>query len=110
MGDPMQAGERALKSDEDRKKQASSALGGDAKRQRATADATTARKELIAGFEPAERFTGVRSGYVFKLGVKGLGYYEDASLAELEMRSAAAARREREGATAVSQEATANTS
>lgn len=106
--DPMQAAEKELKSEEDRKRQASAGLGGDAKRQRVTADATTARKELIAGFEPAERFTGVRSGYVFKLGVKGLGYYEDASLAELERRSAVAARREREGATAVSQEATAN--
>lgn len=76
--DPMQAAEIALKSEEDRKRGLSGG-GGDVKRQRVTADASVARKELLAGFQAAERFAGARPGFVFKLGVRGLGYYEDAS-------------------------------
>merc|ERR1719401_2043417 len=34
-------------------------------------------KELMGQFEPADTFQGLRRGYLFKLGVKGLGYYED---------------------------------
>jgi len=29
------------------------------------------------GFDPREEFAGFRLGYVFRLGSKGLGYYED---------------------------------
>lgn len=29
-------------------------------------------------FQPSQRFTGSRPGYVFKLGPKGQGYYKDA--------------------------------
>lgn len=92
--DPMAAAEEALKSEEDRKR-SGGALGSDAKRQRVTADAGTARKELLGKFEPFEEFEGARPGFVFKLGVKGLGYYEDSSLKEIEARSAAAAAAER---------------
>ncbi|CAE7350351.1 Xab2 [Symbiodinium natans] len=38
---------------------------------------------------------GARDGFMFKLGIKGLGYYEDSSLREIEARSAAAAAAER---------------
>jgi len=106
--DPMQAAERALRSEEDRKRQAGGALGGDAKRPRTTSDATTARRELLAGFQPCEGFRGPREGFVFKLGVKGLGYYEDATIAELESRSAAAAEQERRTAEASRKSAEAN--
>lgn len=91
--DPMQAAEAKLKSEEDRKR-AGGAMGTpDAKRQRVTADATTARKELMGSFEPSDVFQGFKQGLVFKLGVKGLGYYEDSSLAQMEakMRAAKAA-------------------
>eukprot|EP00930_Biecheleria_cincta_P082485 TRINITY_DN7220_c0_g2_i1.p1 TRINITY_DN7220_c0_g2~~TRINITY_DN7220_c0_g2_i1.p1 ORF type:complete len:957 (-),score=230.22 TRINITY_DN7220_c0_g2_i1:93-2963(-) len=92
--DPMAAAEEQLKSEEDRKR-SGGALGSDAKRQRVTADAGTARKELLGKFEPCEAFEGVRPGFAFKLGIKGLGYYEDASLKDIEARSAAAAAAER---------------
>uniref|UniRef100_A0A7S1RQK7 Pre-mRNA-splicing factor Syf1/CRNKL1-like C-terminal HAT-repeats domain-containing protein n=1 Tax=Alexandrium catenella TaxID=2925 RepID=A0A7S1RQK7_ALECA len=105
--DPMQAAEQALRSEEDRKR-AGGALGGEAKRQRTTADAVTARRELLSGFEPAEAFQGARRGSVFKLGVKGLGYYEDASIADLENRSAVAAEQERRSAAVARKSAAAN--
>merc|ERR1711920_616266 len=95
--DPMQAAEQAMKAAEERKR-AGGALGSDAKRQRVTADATTARKELLAGFFPAETYEGTRKGYIFKLGVKGLGYYEDASISDLEARSRENAQKERRAA------------
>merc|ERR1712151_915960 len=95
--DPMQAAEQAMKAAEERKR-AGGALGSDAKRQRVTADATTARKELLAGFFPAEAFEGARKGFIFKLGVKGLGYYEDASISDLEARSRENAQKERRAA------------
>mmetsp|Transcript_67838 Transcript_67838/g.220860 ORF Transcript_67838/g.220860 Transcript_67838/m.220860 type:complete len:387 (+) Transcript_67838:2015-3175(+) len=97
--DPMQAAEAKLKSDEERKR-GGGALGGEAKRQRVTADAGTARKELMGQFQPGEEFEGARKGYVFKLGVKGLGYYEDASVADMEARSRAEAEAERRAAAA----------
>jgi len=93
--DPMQAAEEKLIAEEDLKR-GGGALGGDAKRQRVTADAGTARKELMGRFEPADAFAGARAGMMFKLGVKGLGYYEDSSVAEMEARSRAEAQRERE--------------
>ena len=31
----------------------------------------------VDGFEPAAAFAGARSGFVFKAGVAGLGYYPD---------------------------------
>jgi DnaJ-domain-containing protein 1 len=91
--DPMQAAERALKSDEDKKRLAGGALEGDAKRARTSAG--TARKELIGTFYPSDRWTGKRPGFVFKLGVKGVGYYEDASIQEIEARARAAEQKER---------------
>lgn len=93
--DPMQAAEAKLRSEEERKR-GGGAQGGDAKRQRVTSDAGTARKELMGQFEPTETFSGPRKGYVFKLGVKGLGYYEDASVAEMEARSQREAEQERQ--------------
>merc|ERR1712232_804476 len=90
----MAAAEEQLKSEEDRKR-GGGALGSDAKRQRVTADAGTARKELLGKFEPAEAFEGARPGFAFKLGIKGLGYYEDSSIKDIEARSAAAAAAER---------------
>mmetsp|Transcript_12309 Transcript_12309/g.23159 ORF Transcript_12309/g.23159 Transcript_12309/m.23159 type:complete len:957 (+) Transcript_12309:155-3025(+) len=105
--DPMQAAEAALKSDEDRKR-GLGGPGGDAKRARVTADAVTARKELLAGFEPSDFFQGARPGHVFKLGVKGLGYYEDASLDELERRIKTAAEEERRASAAAEKPAEAN--
>eukprot|EP00913_Durusdinium_trenchii_P020467 g19227.t1 len=96
--DPMAAAEEQMKTEEDRKRQGG-ALGPDAKRQRVTADAQTARKELLGKFEPAETWEGIRDGFIFKLGIKGLGYYEeglaDSSLQQIEARSAAAAAAER---------------
>ncbi|CAE8601810.1 unnamed protein product, partial [Polarella glacialis] len=73
-----------------------------------TADALTARKELLGNYEPADGFEGARKGFVFKLGVRGLGYYEDASAAELEARSRAAADAERKAAQAERKAAAAN--
>merc|ERR1719444_703533 len=46
--DPMAAAEEQLKSEEERKR-AGGAMGNDSKRQRSTADAGTARKELLGG-------------------------------------------------------------
>merc|ERR1712151_607599 len=60
--DPMQAAEQALKAAEERKR-SGGALGGDAKRQRTTADAVTARKELLSQFQPADTFEGARNGF-----------------------------------------------
>eukprot|EP00928_Gymnodinium_smaydae_P070601 TRINITY_DN54408_c0_g1_i1.p1 TRINITY_DN54408_c0_g1~~TRINITY_DN54408_c0_g1_i1.p1 ORF type:complete len:968 (+),score=248.96 TRINITY_DN54408_c0_g1_i1:128-3031(+) len=97
--DPMAAAEQQLKSEEERKR-SGGAMGGDAKRQRSTQDAGTARKELLGAFQPAETFEGMRPGYIFKLGLKGLGYYEDGSIQELEARAAAKAKAEREAALA----------
>ena len=37
----------------------------------------TYQLEKDSFFEECERFTGYRPGYVFKLGIKGLGFYED---------------------------------
>jgi len=37
----------------------------------------TTDREARSNFEPAESFQGSRIGYVFKMGVQGLGYYED---------------------------------
>eukprot|EP00440_Ansanella_granifera_P025146 gb/GFBE01027317.1/.p1 GENE.gb/GFBE01027317.1/~~gb/GFBE01027317.1/.p1 ORF type:complete len:948 (+),score=285.40 gb/GFBE01027317.1/:1-2844(+) len=93
--DPMAEAESQMKSEEERKRKGG-ALGTEgAKRQRVTADATTARKELLGKFEPADGFEGPRQGFVFKVGIKGLGYYEDTSLQQIEARSAAAAAAER---------------
>lgn len=92
--DPMAAAEEQMRSEEDKKRKGG-ALGPDSKRQRVTADAETARKELLGKFEPTDTFEGVRDGFIFKLGIKGLGYYEDSSLREIEARSAAAAAAER---------------
>ncbi|CAK0886632.1 unnamed protein product, partial [Prorocentrum cordatum] len=94
--DPMQAAEQQLKEAEERKR-AGGAMGTEpaSKRQR-TADAVTARKELLSEFQPAESFLGKRKGMIFKLGVKGLGYYEDSSIQELEARARRAAQEERE--------------
>lgn len=83
--DPMAAAENALKSDQERKRAASQA-DGSAKRARTTIDAGTARKELISEFQPCDAFAGARRGFVFKMGVKGLGYYEDSSLEAMEAR------------------------
>jgi len=105
--DPMAAAEEQLKSEEDRKR-GPGAPGGDAKRQRVTADAGTARKELMGRFEPADAFAGARPGMIFKLGVKGLGYYEDASVAEMEARSRAEAEKQRAAAAAERGEAPKN--
>eukprot|EP00929_Paragymnodinium_shiwhaense_P108262 TRINITY_DN74592_c0_g1_i1.p1 TRINITY_DN74592_c0_g1~~TRINITY_DN74592_c0_g1_i1.p1 ORF type:complete len:974 (-),score=330.62 TRINITY_DN74592_c0_g1_i1:111-3032(-) len=96
--DPMAAAEKELKEQEDRKR-GGPAAGGDAKRQRTT-DAATARKELLGNFQPAEAFQGARQGMVFKAGLKGLGYYEDASVQVLERRSAEKAEEERRQAMA----------
>jgi len=86
---------KKLKEEED-KKRAGGAYGNEgAKRARTTADATTARKELLSDYHPTEGFTGARPGFVFKLGVKGLGYYEDKSLYELEARIRDAAEEEK---------------
>lgn len=92
--DPMQAAEQALKAAEERKR-SGGAMGGDNKRQRTTADAVTARKELLSQFQPSEIFDGARKGFAFKLGIKGLGYYEDTTIADLEARSRENADRER---------------
>jgi len=105
--DPMAAAEEQLKSEEDRKRQGG-ALGSDAKRARVTADAGTARKELLGRFEPADGWEGVRAGFIFKLGIKGLGYYEDSSIKEIEARSAAAAAAERKALQAERNTAEAN--
>mmetsp|Transcript_21367 Transcript_21367/g.47607 ORF Transcript_21367/g.47607 Transcript_21367/m.47607 type:complete len:955 (+) Transcript_21367:58-2922(+) len=96
--DPMKAAENAMA--DDAKRRASGGLAGDAKRQRVTADAVVARKELIGNFEPSDSFKGAKTGYAFKLGIKGMGYYEDASAQELEKRSRAAADAERKAALA----------
>mmetsp|Transcript_112671 Transcript_112671/g.283248 ORF Transcript_112671/g.283248 Transcript_112671/m.283248 type:complete len:977 (+) Transcript_112671:106-3036(+) len=105
--DPMQAAEQKLKSEEDLKR-GGGAQGGEAKRQRVTADAGTARKELMGNFQPSETFNGARAGFVFKLGVKGLGYYEDASVAQMEARSRAEAEKERKAVAAEQRQAAAN--
>jgi len=39
----------------------------------------TTERESRSNFEPSDRFVGSRVGYVFKMGVQGLGYYEDNS-------------------------------
>mmetsp|Transcript_37540 Transcript_37540/g.86680 ORF Transcript_37540/g.86680 Transcript_37540/m.86680 type:complete len:885 (+) Transcript_37540:71-2725(+) len=102
--DPMAAAEEALQGEESRKR-AGGAAGGDAKRQRGTADAGTARKELLGAFEPSAGFQGRRPGFVFKLGLHGLGYYEDASLAQLEQKAAARAEAQRRAAVAAQNDA-----
>lgn len=104
--DPMKQAEEELQADKKRK--AGGAAGGDAKRMRAGGDANVARKELMGGFEPSDSFKGARPGFVFKLGVKGLGYYEDASSSELEARAARERERERQEAVAARQTAEAN--
>jgi pre-mRNA-splicing factor SYF1 len=97
--DPMQEAEKELKSEEERKR-GGGALGGDSKRSRATTDAGTARKELLGGFQPADYFQGARPGFVFKVGLKGCGYYEDASVSELERRASAKVEEEKRAAIA----------
>lgn len=92
--DPMAAAEQKLKSEEELKR-TGGAVGGDQKRQRVTADPGVARKELFGQFEPSDTFEGARKGLIFKLGVKGLGYYEDSSVQEMEGRIRAEAERER---------------
>jgi hypothetical protein len=42
-------------------------------------------KGMVA-FIPSERFTGAKSGYYFKMGVKGLGYYYDRVQGGLKVR------------------------
>merc|ERR1719321_2105125 len=59
--DPMAAAESALKSDEDRKRAGGAAGNEGAKRARTTTDATTARKELLSDFQPADAFAGARA-------------------------------------------------
>merc|ERR1712224_1046579 len=54
----------------------------------------------MGAFEPSNTFQGARAGYIFKLGVKGLGYYEDATIHEMEARSRAEAEKERRAAIA----------
>lgn len=73
---------------------------GDAKRARVTSDPGTARKELLGSFQPSDLFQGARPGYVFKNGLKGLGYYEDANVHELEGRAREKAEEERRAAQA----------
>jgi len=98
--DPMAAAEKELQEAEE-KKRGGGAAGGDAKRQRTnTTDAATARKELLGSFQPAAEFEGPRQGFVFKAGLKGLGYYEDASVQVLERRAAEKAENERREAMA----------
>merc|ERR1719329_1625703 len=106
--DPMQAAEQALQTEEDRKRAGGVMTGNDTKRQRVTADAVTARKELLCTFEPSESFRGARPGFVFKMGVKGLGYYEDSSLLQLEAKIAANTEQERQAETAGRRQAEAN--
>jgi len=93
--DPMAAAENALLADSDRKRAGGAAGNEGAKRARTTADAGTARKELLSEFQPAESFSGAKAGFVFKLGVKGLGYYEDTSLHDLETKIRKAAEDEK---------------
>ena len=37
-------------------------------------------QELLGKFEAAERWEGLREGFIFKVGIKGLGYYEATGL------------------------------
>jgi len=106
--DPMAAAEDALKSDEDRKRAGGAAGTSGAKRARTTADASTARKELMSDFKPSEAFAGAKPGFVFKLGVKGLGYYEDSTLDELEDRIKRAAEAEKQAVRAERAQAAAS--
>ena len=41
--------------------------------------ASTASTGMGADFEAAAHFGGARAGYVFKVGPKGLGYYQDSN-------------------------------
>ena len=43
-----------------------------------------ASQHLPAEFQPSDRFRGRVEGFVFKMGPRGLGYYEDVGLGELE--------------------------
>merc|ERR1739848_70116 len=56
--------------------------------------------ELLGGFHPSDSFRGFKEGFIFKYGLKGLGYYEDASVAELERKATAKADEERRAALA----------
>merc|ERR1712232_543754 len=60
----------------------------------------TAKKELLSEFQASEVFQGFRQGFIFKLGLKGLGYYEDASVSELEAKAVRKAEDERRAALA----------
>mmetsp|Transcript_10791 Transcript_10791/g.30142 ORF Transcript_10791/g.30142 Transcript_10791/m.30142 type:complete len:97 (+) Transcript_10791:1579-1869(+) len=48
---------------------------GGKQQQRKAADA--AKKSKLADFQGATKFMGVKKGYVFKKGPKGIGYYVD---------------------------------
>jgi len=84
--DPMQQAEIQLQNEEDRKRQIQGG-GGDAKRRKVGGDAVVARKEQLGFFEASPRFVGAKPGFVFKLGVRGVGYYEDKDIGALEARA-----------------------
>ena len=51
--------------------------GKQQQQQRKAADA--AKKSKLADFQGATKFMGVKKGYVFKKGPKGIGYYVDSN-------------------------------
>ena len=53
----------------------------------------TTEREAKANFAPCESFQGARLGYVFKLGVQGVGYYEDTNRPVQSAATASAAKR-----------------
>merc|ERR1719171_428825 len=84
--DPMQQAEEELKAEEEKKRKLSGPNIYDLKRQRMTEDSNIASKETLGDFIVADRFTGAKEGYVFKMGSRGLGYYEDADLRTLKAK------------------------
>ncbi|CAD7932214.1 unnamed protein product [Amoebophrya sp. A25] len=90
---PMAEAEAAMKEDPEKEggnslanKAASRKRGGqmdvgddkmDAKRRKLLEDLGVTQRERDAYFEPCDSYTGHKLGYVFKTGIKGLGYYED---------------------------------
>merc|ERR1712112_735867 len=70
MGDPMAQAEQEMaekKVDNE----------GDLEREKLLEKLGTYRREAEATFSAAESFQGNRIGFVFKMGVQGLGYYQD---------------------------------
>lgn len=87
--DPMQIAEAELQAEDRKRKALSGELNvEDMKRRRLMEDLGTAVKERNAKFEAAESFSGARSGWLFKMGDRGLGYYEDISLKDARDREA----------------------